>query len=155
MCLHSAVWYYSQNLPPVSLTPAANLPLVSLTPVAICSRYQRHQRYLWQNLPLVFLITVVHLHLQISPRVFGKIRNDPNVIFGGLGEDDSWKKPEAKTSNSPSLVPTGAPDMVPASSLAESNSVPLCLLTKARRSQFQRQQKSVELFTILSPWGIM
>ncbi len=42
------------NLPPVSLTPVAHLPPVSLTPV-------------------------VHLDLQISPRIFEKIRNDPNV----------------------------------------------------------------------------
>jgi hypothetical protein len=27
---------------------------------------------------------------------FRKIRNDPGVIFRGLGEDDSWKKSEAK-----------------------------------------------------------
>ena len=59
------------NLPPVSLTPAANLPPVSLTPV-------------------------VHLDLRISPRIFKKNWNDPNVIFRGLGEGDSWKKPEAK-----------------------------------------------------------
>ncbi len=42
---------------------------------------------------------VVHLELRISPRLFEKIRNDPNVvyvIFGDWGEDDSWKKPEAK-----------------------------------------------------------
>ena len=52
------------NLPPVSLTPVANLPPVSLTPV-------------------------VHLDLQISPRIFEKIRNDPNVIIRGLGEGDS------------------------------------------------------------------
>jgi hypothetical protein len=32
---------------------------------------------------------------RISSRIFGKIRNDPNVIFRGLGEDDSSKKPEA------------------------------------------------------------
>jgi hypothetical protein len=48
----------------VQLTPVANLPPVSLKPV-------------------------VHLHLPISLRILGKIRNDPNVIFGGLGEDDS------------------------------------------------------------------
>ncbi len=52
------------NLPPVSLTPAANLPPVSLTPV-------------------------VHLDLRLSPRIFKKNRNDPNVIFRGLGEGDS------------------------------------------------------------------
>jgi hypothetical protein len=32
--------------------------------------------------------------LQIS--IFKKIRINPNVIFRGLGEDDSGKKPEAK-----------------------------------------------------------
>jgi hypothetical protein len=51
-------------------------------------RYQQHKRYRWQNLP-VSLIPVVHLHLRISPRILEKIRNDPNVIFRGLGEDDS------------------------------------------------------------------
>ncbi len=52
------------NLPPVSLTPVANLPPLALTPV-------------------------VHLDLQISPRIFEKNRNDPNVIIRGLGEGDS------------------------------------------------------------------
>jgi hypothetical protein len=47
------------NLPPVSVTPVANLP------------------------------PVVHLNVQISPRIFEKIRNDPNVIIRGLGEGDS------------------------------------------------------------------
>ncbi len=54
----------SGNLPTVSLTPVANLPPVSLTPV-------------------------VHLDLRISPRIFKKIRNDPNVIIRGLGDGDS------------------------------------------------------------------
>ncbi len=36
------------------------------------------------------------LELRISPRIFEKIRNDPNVIIRGLGETDSRKKPEAK-----------------------------------------------------------
>ncbi len=51
------------NLPSVLLTPVANLPPVSLTPL-------------------------VHLNLRISPRIFEKIRNDPNVIIMGLGEGD-------------------------------------------------------------------
>jgi hypothetical protein len=38
----------------------------------------------------------VHLDLQISPRIFGKIRNDPIAIIRSLGEEDSRKKPEAK-----------------------------------------------------------
>jgi hypothetical protein len=46
-----------------------NLPPVSLTPVS--------------STP------VVHLDLRISPRIFEKIRNDPNVIIRGSGEDDS------------------------------------------------------------------
>jgi hypothetical protein len=31
-----------------------------------------------------------------SPQIFKKILNEPNVIFRGLGEDDSGKKPEQK-----------------------------------------------------------
>jgi hypothetical protein len=64
---------------------------VSMTPVA--------------NSPLVSLILVVHLHLRISPWIFRKIWNDPSVIFGGLGEDDSWKKPEAKSCDTVPLNP--------------------------------------------------
>ncbi len=99
----SAAWYCSNYLPPVSTTQGelvakfaagvvdasgkfaagvvdtgGNMPPVSLTPVA--------------NLPPVSLTPVVHLDLWISPRIFEKIRNDPNVIIRGLGEGDSWKK---------------------------------------------------------------
>jgi hypothetical protein len=38
------------------------------------------------NLPPVSLTLVVHLDLRISPRIFDKIQNDPNVIIKGLGE---------------------------------------------------------------------
>ncbi len=48
-----------------------NLPTVSLTPVA------------------VLLTPVVHLDLRISPQIFEKNQNDPNVIIRGLGEGDS------------------------------------------------------------------
>ncbi len=41
------------------------------------------------NLPQVSLTPVVHLDLQISLRIFEKIRYDPNVIIRGLGEGDS------------------------------------------------------------------
>ncbi len=41
------------------------------------------------NLPPVSLIPVVHLDLRISPQIFERIRNDPNVIIRGLGEGDS------------------------------------------------------------------
>jgi hypothetical protein len=39
---------------------------------------------------------VANLKLRISPRIFEKIRNDPNGILRGLGETDSWKKPEVE-----------------------------------------------------------
>jgi hypothetical protein len=41
------------------------------------------------NLPPVSLIPVVHLDLRISPRIFEKIRNDPNGILWGWGQTDS------------------------------------------------------------------
>ncbi len=45
----------------------------------------------------VVFIPVVHLHLRISPGIFEQILNEPNVIFGGLGENDSGKKPVSLT----------------------------------------------------------
>ncbi len=103
----SASRYCSHYLPPVSMTPAANLPPVSLIPAQICHRCQQYKGNWWQNLlpvslipvanlPPVSLIPVVHLYLRISPRIFENILNDSNVIIRGLGEGDSWKKPEAK-----------------------------------------------------------
>ncbi len=42
------------------------------------------------NLPPVSLtLEVVHLDLRKSPRIFEKIRNDPNIIIRGLGEGDA------------------------------------------------------------------
>ncbi len=41
---------------------------------------------------------MVHLDLRISPRIFEKVRNNPHVIFRGLGEDYQWQKSEAKKS---------------------------------------------------------
>ncbi len=38
------------------------------------------------NLPPM---SVVPLDLRVSPRIFKKVRNDPNVIIRGLGEGDS------------------------------------------------------------------
>ncbi len=38
------------------------------------------------NLPPVSTTPVLHLDLRISPRIFEKNRNDPNVIIRGLGE---------------------------------------------------------------------
>ncbi len=48
------------------------------------------------HLPPVSLTPVANLKLQISPRIFEKIRNDPHGILRGLGETDSWKKPEVE-----------------------------------------------------------
>jgi hypothetical protein len=41
------------------------------------------------HLPPVSLTPVVNLELQISPRIFEKIRNGPNRILWGCGETDS------------------------------------------------------------------
>jgi hypothetical protein len=62
------------NLPPVSLTPAGNLLPVSEAKFAA---------------GVVETSGKVHLDLRISPLILEKIQNDPNVIFRGLGEDDS------------------------------------------------------------------
>ncbi len=80
------------NLLPVSLTPVANLPLVSTTLAVLVT-----------NLPPVSLIPVGHLDLQISPRILEKIRNDPNAIIRGFGEDDSQKNQEQKACDTISL----------------------------------------------------
>ncbi len=47
-------------------------------------------------LPPVSLIPMVNLDLQISQRIFEKIRYDPIVIIIYFGEDDSRKIQEAK-----------------------------------------------------------
>ncbi len=48
------------------------------------------------HLPPVSLTPVENLELGIPPRIFEKIRNDPNGILRGLGETDSWTKPEVE-----------------------------------------------------------
>jgi hypothetical protein len=60
---HMRNWW--QNLPPVSLIPVANLQPVSLIPAAILP--------LVSLTPVANLPPVVHLYLQISPRIFEKI----------------------------------------------------------------------------------
>ncbi len=39
---------------------------------------------------------VAHLELRIPVQILEQIWNGPNGINRGLGETDSWKKPEAK-----------------------------------------------------------
>jgi hypothetical protein len=48
------------------------------------------------HLPLVSTTPVVHVELQISPRIFEKIRNGPSGIIRGLGETDPCRKPDVK-----------------------------------------------------------
>ncbi len=101
----SAAWYCSHYLPPVSTTLVATLLPVLLIPVArrrcwhrrqICRQYhwhrwkicrwcQQYKRTWWQ-----ICHRCQRLDLLISPRIFEKIRNDPNVIFRGLGLP--WEK---------------------------------------------------------------
>ena len=54
-------------------------------------------------LPPVSLTPVANLELPISPRIFEKIQNGSNGILGGLGDTDSWKKPEVENLVSDSL----------------------------------------------------
>ncbi len=73
----------------------ANLPPVSLTSVASCYRYQQHYIYSGAAGDVdtggIFATGVVDAggKLTTGAPSHGKIRNYPNVIFGGLGEDDS------------------------------------------------------------------
>ncbi len=48
------------------------------------------------HLPPVSTTPVVHLKLRISPRIFEKNWNGRNGILRGLGETDSWKKPDVE-----------------------------------------------------------
>ncbi len=114
------------NLQPVLLvpfTPVVNLPLVSQIVATISDclhlkvKVKWRQKYIYVltllpkvvkkifktyliedffRLTLVSMTPAVHLELRISPPIFEKIWNDPNAIFRGLEEDDSWKNLEAK-----------------------------------------------------------
>ncbi len=50
------------------------------------------------------LTPLTNIHSQISPRIFEKIRNDPNEILRGPGDTDLWKKPEVENLVSDSLL---------------------------------------------------
>ncbi len=67
------VWYYSNYLPPVSTTTAVQAAKFDAGVI--------------DGAPWL---------ANLSADFCEKIWKDPNVIFKGLGEDDSWKKPEAK-----------------------------------------------------------
>jgi hypothetical protein len=64
----------------------------------ICRWYQQHQRNLWQNLPLVSLIPVVHLDLRISPRILKKFEMTLVLFSGAWGKIIHEKNLEQKIS---------------------------------------------------------
>jgi hypothetical protein len=86
----------------VSLTPVANLPPVSATLAKLVTKFAAGVTDTGGkfaagvvdtggNLPpasSTSLISVVHLYLRISPRIFEKILNGPNGILWGWGETD-------------------------------------------------------------------
>ena len=112
------------NLPPASLIPVAICHRRRWHRWQICHRYQRHRWQIFPpfslllipvaNLPPVSTIPVakakekIYIYvnsttqrcpnkiIKISPWIFEKIRNGLNGILWGWGENDSWKKPEAK-----------------------------------------------------------
>jgi hypothetical protein len=53
-------------------------------------------RFFWFATGVDDTSAVVHLMLQMSPKICEKIWNGPNGILWGCGETDSWKEPEAK-----------------------------------------------------------
>jgi hypothetical protein len=77
------------NLPPASLTQAELVAKFAAGVVDTGGKFAAGVVNTGGNLPPVSLTPVVHLDLRISPRSFEKSRNDPNVIFRGLGEGDS------------------------------------------------------------------
>ncbi len=70
------------------------MPLVLLIPAAKCAT---DVIITYGKFATSVVDTGDHLHLQIS-QIFEKIRNDPNVIFRGLGEDDYEKNLKQKIS---------------------------------------------------------
>jgi hypothetical protein len=89
----SAAWYCSHYLPPVSTTQGKLVAKFAAGVVDTGGKFAA------SVVDTVSTTPVVHLDLRISPQICGKIWNDPNVIIRGLGEGDSWKKPEAKKSS--------------------------------------------------------
>jgi hypothetical protein len=51
----------------------------------------------------VSLTPLTNIHSRLSPRIFEKIRNDPNGILRGPGDTDLRKKPEVENLVSDSL----------------------------------------------------
>jgi hypothetical protein len=73
------------NLPPVSTTQVELVAKFAAGVVKTGGKFVTGVVDTGGNSPLVSSTPVVHLDLRISPRIFEKIRNDPNVIFRDLG----------------------------------------------------------------------
>ncbi len=48
------------------------------------------------HLPPVSTTPLVYFELRITPRILKKNWDGPKGFLGGLGETDSWKKPEVE-----------------------------------------------------------
>ena len=106
------------NLPPVSATPVANFSTIFASVIDTGGKFaagvndtggkgKGKNLYMLTLLPKgvqtkllkFFCLKVFSIELRISPRIFEKIRNGPNVIIRGLGETDSRKKTRSKKSH--------------------------------------------------------
>jgi hypothetical protein len=107
----------SPDWSPVSTTPVRNLSPVSTTPVITENPWQRLIASI-NDAGYKFIAGVIDTGEQLIAGVvdtddkhsfanismnFWKIRNGPNGILGGLGDIDSWKKPEVQNFVSDSL----------------------------------------------------
>ncbi len=106
------------NLSPMSLSPAIIVHRCCLSPVTMTPVITENP---WQGLNAgvtetgdkflagvvdtaeQFIAGVNDIYSWISPQIFEKIQKGPNGILGGLGDTDSWKKPEVKNLVSDSL----------------------------------------------------
>ncbi len=91
----SPAWYCSHYLPPVSTTQGKLVAKFATGVVDTGGKFAIGVVDTGGNLPPVSLTPLVHLDLRISPRIFEKIRNDPNVIIRGLGKvirEKTWSK---------------------------------------------------------------
>jgi hypothetical protein len=81
----SAAWHCSHYLPPVSTTQGE---LVAKFAAGVVDTGGKFAAGVVDTGGAPWLANI--------PRIFEKNRNDSNVIIRGLGEGDSWRKPEAK-----------------------------------------------------------
>jgi hypothetical protein len=77
------------NSPPVSKTQGKMVAKFATGVVDTGGKFAAGVVDTGGNMPPVLLTPVVHLGLRISPPIFEKIPNGPNVILWGWGETDS------------------------------------------------------------------